>query len=61
MVHQLKKMCIRDRILGYLSAGGSVGGIIIVFINLAIGLVIFYPFWKAYEKAEVAKMNTAEA
>ena len=47
-------------ILGYLSAGGSIGGIIIVFINFAIGLVIFYPFWKAYEKAEVAKLNTGE-
>ena len=48
-------------ILGYLAAGGSVGGIIIVFINFAIGLVIFYPFWKAYEKAEVAKLNQEAA
>lgn len=45
-------------ILGYLSAGGSIGGFIVVFINFAIGMVIFYPFWKAYEKAEVAKLNT---
>lgn len=37
-------------ILGYLSAGGSIGGFIVVFINFAIGMVIFYPFWKAYEK-----------
>lgn len=44
-------------ILGYMGAGGSVGGAVVVFINLAIGLVVFYPFWKAYEKAEVAKMN----
>ena len=47
-------------ILGYLSAGGSIGGFVVVFINFAIGLVIFYPFWKAYEKAEVAKLNTVE-
>lgn len=46
-------------VLGYLAAGGSVGGIVIVLINFAIGLVIFYPFWKAYEKAEVAKMEEA--
>lgn len=44
-------------ILGYLAAGGSIGGAVIVFINFAIGMVIFYPFWKSYEKAEVAKMN----
>ena len=44
-------------ILGYLAGGGSVGGIIIVIINFAIGMVIFYPFWKSYEKAEVAKLN----
>ena len=44
-------------VLGYLAAGGSIGGIVIVFINFAIGMVIFYPFWKSYEKAEVAKFN----
>ena len=47
-------------ILGYLSSGGSIGGFIVVFINFAIGMVIFYPFWKAYEKAEVSKLNTEE-
>ena len=47
-------------LLGYLAAGGSIGGAVVVFINLAIGLVIFFPFWKAYEKAEVARME-AEA
>ena len=44
-------------VLGYLAAGGSIGGIVIVFINFALGMVIFYPFWKSYEKAEVAKLN----
>lgn len=44
-------------IMGYIAGGGSIGGIVIVAINFAIGMVIFYPFWKAYEKAEVAKLN----
>lgn len=48
-------------ILGYLAAGGSIGGAVVVFINFAIGMVIFYPFWKSYEKAEVAKMNGGAA
>ena len=47
-------------ILGYLAAGGSIGGFVVVFVNFAIGMVIFYPFWKAYEKSEVARME-AEA
>lgn len=47
-------------LLGYLAAGGSIGGAVVVFINFAIGMVIFYPFWKAYEKSEVQKME-AEA
>ena len=42
-------------VLGYLAAGGSIGGIVIVFINFAIGMVIFYPFWKAFEKSELEK------
>ena len=56
------KMCISlpwatpSPILGFLGTAGSVGGIIVVVINFLIGMVIFYPFWKAYEKAEVAKM-----
>jgi PTS system cellobiose-specific IIC component len=44
-------------ILGYLAAGGSIGGFIVVFINFAIGMVIFYPFWKAYEKSEVKRIE----
>lgn len=44
-------------ILGYIAGGGSIGGFVIVFINFAIGLVIFYPFWKAYEKAEIEKLE----
>ncbi len=48
-------------ILGYLAPGGSFGGFIVVFINLAIGLVIFYPFWKAYEKSEVTRIENEAA
>lgn len=44
-------------LFGYLSGGGSIGGFIIVFINFAIGMLIFYPFWKAYEKSEVDKLE----
>lgn len=42
-------------LLGYLSTGGSIGGFVIVIVNFLIGLVIFYPFWKAYEKSELEK------
>ncbi|MFV0394888.1 MAG: PTS sugar transporter subunit IIC [Coprobacillaceae bacterium] len=48
-------------ILGYLSTGGSIGGIVIVLINFLIGLVIFYPFWKSYEKSEVERIAEEEA
>ncbi len=48
-------------ILGFLGTGGSVGGILVVAINFAIGLVIFYPFWKAFEKSELQKMNDEAA
>lgn len=44
-------------LFGYLSGGGSIGGFVIVFINFAIGMLIFYPFWKAYEKSEVDKLE----
>ena len=39
----------------------TIGGFIIVFINLAIGMVIFYPFWKAYEKSEVKRLEDEAA
>lgn len=48
-------------ILGYLAAGGSIGGFVIVFINFLIGMVIFYPFWKAYEKSEVKRIEEEAA
>ena len=48
-------------ILGYLSTGGSIGGVLIVVINFLIGLVIFYPFWKAYENSEVKRLEEEAA
>ncbi|MCL2560450.1 MAG: PTS transporter subunit EIIC [Turicibacter sp.] len=48
-------------ILGFLSPGGSIGGALIVVVNFLIGLIVFYPFWKAYEKSEVARLEEEEA
>lgn len=48
-------------IIGYLSTGGSIGGVLIVIINFIIGLVIFYPFWKAYERSEIERIKLEEA
>lgn len=43
-------------LIGYLGSGGSILGGILPFVWFALGLVIFYPFWKAYENAEVKRM-----
>lgn len=48
-------------ILGFIGGGGSIGGFVVVFINFAIGMIIFYPFWKAYEKSEVKRIAQEEA
>ena len=48
-------------ILGYLSTGGSIGGFLVVIINFAVGMVIIYPFWKAYEKSELKRLEEEEA
>lgn len=34
--------------------------VVIVFVNFMIGIVIFYPFWKAYEKSEVERIQSQE-
>ncbi len=47
-------------ILGYLATGGSIMAVVIVFVNFMIGIVIFYPFWKAYEKSEVERIQSQE-
>jgi len=48
-------------ILGYLSTGGSIGGFLVVIINFAVGMVIIYPFWKAYEKSELKRLEEEAA
>ncbi|SHS64230.1 PTS system oligo-beta-mannoside-specific EIIC component [Mycobacteroides abscessus subsp. abscessus] len=42
-------------ISGYVATGGDWKGVLMVFINFAIGIIVYYPFWKAYEKAERQK------
>jgi len=48
-------------ILAYLATAGSIGAVLLVFINFAIGMVIIYPFWKAYEKNEIKKLEEQKA
>lgn len=48
-------------ILAYLATAGSIGAVLLVFINFAIGMVIMYPFWKAYEKNEIKKLEDQKA
>ena len=48
-------------ILAYLATAGSIGAVLLVFINFAIGMVIMYPFWKAYEKNEIKKLEEQKA
>jgi PTS system, lactose/cellobiose family IIC component len=48
-------------ILGFFSTGGSIGGLLVVIINFAIGMVIFYPFWKAYESSELQRIESEAA
>jgi len=42
-------------ISGYVATGGDWKGVLLVIINFAIGIIVYYPFWKAYEKAEKQK------
>jgi len=42
-------------ISGYVATGGDWKGVLMVLINFAIGIIVYYPFWKAYEKAERQK------
>ena len=48
-------------ILGFFATGGNFGAALIVVVNFVIGLVIFYPFWKMYEKSEVERIQNQEA
>lgn len=53
--------CMPAPLIGLLATGGDIMGVVLVAVNFVIGMVITYPFFKAYEKSEVAKMETAEA
>lgn len=61
------RMCVNlpwatpSPILGYFGTGGNIGAAIIVVVNFAIGMVIFYPFWKAYEKSELKRIEEESA
>ena len=48
-------------LLGYLGAGGSIGGLVWPFIMCAMGIVIFLPFWNAFVKDEMRKIEEEEA
>lgn len=53
--------CLPAPILAVLQSGMDFKGALIVVINFVVGLIITYPFFKAYEKQEVAKMELDEA
>lgn len=39
----------------WMATGGSLGAVLLVLINIAIALLIYYPFFKMYEKKMVAE------
>lgn len=41
----------------YMATGGSIGAVIMVLVNILITGVIYYPFFKVYEKKLVAEEN----
>ncbi len=45
----------------FLATNGSFGAVILVLINIAISTLIFYPFFKAYEKKLVAEEGGLES
>ena len=42
-------------ISGYIATGGDWLAPCIVFINFLVGVIIYYPFWKAWEKSQLVK------
>lgn len=49
--------CMPAPILAWLQSGGDFMAALVVVINFFIGLAILYPFFKVYEKQEVAKLQ----
>lgn len=45
----------------FLSTNGSVGAIVLVFVNIAVATVIYFPFFKAYEKKLLEEENASAA
>jgi cellobiose PTS system EIIC component len=48
-------------ILAVLDSGGNWANLIMVIVNFAIGVLLYWPFYKAYEKKELEKEAEAEA
>jgi PTS system cellobiose-specific IIC component len=48
-------------ILGFLGTGGDWKMVVVVIINTIIGILIYAPFFKAYEKSELAKEADVKA
>lgn len=44
-------------ILAYVSTGGDWRAVILVLLNVLIGVVVYYPFFRVYEKKEMEKLN----
>lgn len=40
-------------ISGYIATGGDWMGVVVVIINFCLGVAIYYPFWKAWEKSQL--------
>ncbi len=52
--------CLPAPFIAVLGSGMDIKGVLLVAVNFIVGLIIFYPFFKSYEKSEVAKMEAAE-
>lgn len=52
--------CLPAPFIAVLGSGMDIKGVLVVVINFLVGLAIFYPFFKSYEKSEVAKMEAGE-
>jgi PTS system cellobiose-specific IIC component len=47
-------------ILGFVSTGGDWRGVVIVLVSFLIGILVYWPFFRAYEKYELKKVQAAE-
>ncbi|HEY8384849.1 MAG TPA: PTS transporter subunit EIIC [Porticoccaceae bacterium] len=48
-------------ISSYIATGGDWRAVLLVLVNVLIGLVIYYPFFKVYEKKEIERMSQLDA